>query len=270
MNCGAFPEALLESELFGYEEGAFTGARKGGKAGLIEAAHRGTLFLDEIGEMPPSLQSRLLRVLQEREVIRLGSTEPTRVDIRVIAATHRTLAEGVADGSFRADLFYRINILSVAVPPLRARSSDILPLATELLMQAARRDKALAQRVPGRDDAERLLAPLEQALCAYPWPGNVRELQNIVERIAVEIPDMDIDKGQPLALTLDDLLAIAPELSELRTEGSADLSLRDLSRSVEADQVRATLAAFGGDRDAVCKALGISKTTLWRRLNAKR
>ena len=270
MNCGAFPEALLESELFGYEEGAFTGARKGGKAGLIEAAHRGTLFLDEIGEMPPSLQSRLLRVLQEREVIRLGSTEPTRVDIRVIAATHRTLAEGVADGSFRADLFYRINILSVAVPPLRARSSDILPLATELLMQAARRDKALAQRVPGRDDAERLLAPLEQALCAYPWPGNVRELQNIVERIAVEIPDMDIDKGQPLALTLDDLLAIAPELSELRTDASADLSLRDLSRSVEADQVRATLAAFGGDRDAVCKALGISKTTLWRRLNAKR
>jgi propionate catabolism operon transcriptional regulator len=270
MNCGAFPEALLESELFGYEEGAFTGARKGGKAGLIEAAHRGTLFLDEIGEMPPSLQSRLLRVLQEREVIRLGSTEPTRVDIRVIAATHRTLAEGVADGSFRADLFYRINILSVAVPPLRARSSDILPLATELLMQAARRDKALALCVPGRDDAQRLLAPLEQALRLYPWPGNVRELQNIVERIAVEIPDMEIEKDRPVALSLDDLQAIAPELFENKTEANADLSLRDLGRSVEADQIRASMAAFGGDRDAVCKALGISKTTLWRRLNAKR
>ncbi|SAK90357.1 propionate catabolism operon regulatory protein PrpR [Caballeronia pedi] len=270
MNCGAFPEALLESELFGYEEGAFTGARKGGKAGLIEAAHRGTLFLDEIGEMPPSLQSRLLRVLQEREVIRLGSTEPTRVDIRVIAATHRSLADGVADGSFRADLFYRINILSIALPPLRARASDILPLATELLMQAARRDKTLALRVPGREAAARLLAPLEPGLRAYPWPGNVRELQNIVERIAVEIPDMAFDRDRPVALTPDDLRTIAPELFDVGSEASADVSLRDLSRSMEADQVRATLAAFGGDRDAVCKALGISKTTLWRRLNAKR
>ncbi|SAL65220.1 propionate catabolism operon regulatory protein PrpR [Caballeronia arvi] len=269
MNCGAFPEALLESELFGYEEGAFTGARKGGKAGLIEAAHRGTLFLDEIGEMPPPLQSRLLRVLQEREVIRLGSTEPTRVDIRVIAATHRTLAEGVADGSFRADLFYRINILSVALPPLRARSSDILPLATALLVQAARRDKALALRVPGREAAARLLAPLEPVLQRYPWPGNVRELQNIVERIAVEISDMDVDKDAAIALTLNELEAIAPEVFENRSDDKTDLSLRDLSRSVEADQVRASLAAFGGDRDAVCRALGISKTTLWRRLNAK-
>ncbi len=116
INCGAFPEALLESELFGYEEGAFTGARKGGKAGLIEAAHRGTLFLDEIGEMPLPLQSRLLRVLQEREVVRLGSTEPTRVDIRVVAATHRALTDAVQAGAFRADLYYRLNILSIALP----------------------------------------------------------------------------------------------------------------------------------------------------------
>ena len=124
-------------------------------------------------------------------MVRLGSTEPMQVDVRVIAATHRALPKASRSGRFRADLFYRLNILNLALPPLRARSSDILPLATELLMQAARRDKALAQRVPGRDDAERLLAPLEQALCAYPWPGNVRELQNIVERIGVEIPDMD-------------------------------------------------------------------------------
>ena len=137
-------------------------------------------------------------------------------------------------------------------------------------MQAARRDKALALCVPGRDDAQRLLAPLEQALRLYPWPGNVRELQNIVERIAVEIPDMEIEKDRPVALTLDDLQAIAPELFENKTEANADLSLRDLGRSVEADQIRASMAAFGGDRDAVCKALGISKTTLWRRLNAKR
>ena len=191
--------------------------------------------------------------------------DPADVDA-LAAKLHAVLS----DGSFRADLFYRINILSVAVPPLRARSSDILPLATELLMQAARRDKALALCVPGRDDAQRLLAPLEQALRLYPWPGNVRELQNIVERIAVEIPDMEIEKDRPVALSLDDLQAIAPELFENKTEANADLSLRDLGRSVEADQIRASMAAFGGDRDAVCKALGISKTTLWRRLNAKR
>jgi transcriptional regulator, propionate catabolism operon regulatory protein len=270
INCGAFPEALLESELFGYEEGAFTGARKGGKAGLIEAAHRGTLFLDEIGEMPSSLQSRLLRVLQEREVVRLGSTEPTRVDIRVIAATHRTLAQGVQDGSFRADLFYRINILSIALPPLRARTGDILPLATELLMQAASREVALALRLPNRDAVKKVLAPLDCVLSAYRWPGNVRELQNVIERVAVEIAHLPENNGRESRLSLEDFAAIAPEVCEPAQDDDANLSLRQLSRTAEADQVRATLTEFGGDRDAACKALGISKTTLWRKLNAKR
>ncbi|ONB59461.1 propionate catabolism operon regulatory protein PrpR, partial [Burkholderia pseudomallei] len=140
VNCGAFPESLLESEMFGYEEGAFTGARRGGKAGLFEAAHRGTLFLDEIGEMPPSLQSRLLRVLQEREVVRVGSTEPVPVDIRVVAATHRPLFAAVEAGTFRADLYYRLNILNIGLPPLRERAADIPALAATLLAQAARRE----------------------------------------------------------------------------------------------------------------------------------
>ncbi|MBN3729283.1 sigma-54 interaction domain-containing protein, partial [Burkholderia sp. Ac-20379] len=143
MNCGAFPEALLESELFGYDDGAFTGARRGGKAGLFEAAHRGTLFLDEIGEMPLSLQSRLLRVLQEREVVRLGSTEPIRIDVRIVAATHRSLLDAVEAGSFRADLYYRLNILNIALPPLRERPADIAALAAELLAQTARREPRL-------------------------------------------------------------------------------------------------------------------------------
>ncbi|MBW0450771.1 propionate catabolism operon regulatory protein PrpR [bacterium M00.F.Ca.ET.228.01.1.1] len=276
INCGAFPEALLESELFGYEEGAFTGARKGGKAGLIEVAHRGTLFLDEIGEMPLSLQSRLLRVLQEREVVRLGSTEPTRVDIRVVAATHRALTEGIATGSFRADLYYRLNILSIALPPLRERSADLLPLAVELLLQAAAREPRLAARLPDAAAAERVLAALAEPLQRYAWPGNVRELQNVIERIAVELADMDADNdaetgNQPL-LTRDILRSIAPEIAEpahTRPKKTA-LTLRERSRHVEADEIRAALAAHGGDRDAVCDALGISKTTLWRKLNAAR
>ena len=274
INCGAFPEALLESELFGYEEGAFTGARKGGKAGLIEAAHRGTLFLDEIGEMPLPLQSRLLRVLQEREVVRLGSTEPTRVDIRVIAATHRALTEGIANGSFRADLYYRLNILGIALPPLRERPDDVLPLAAALLAQAARREARLAARLPDAAAAGRLLAPIGDALRRYAWPGNVRELQNIVERVAVELADMA--DGEPATagavrepLCVDAMHAMAPELFALRAQdGPAATTLRERSRRVEADEVRAAIAACDGDRDAACKLLGISKTTMWRKLNA--
>jgi propionate catabolism operon transcriptional regulator len=280
INCGAFPEALLESELFGYEEGAFTGARKGGKAGLIEVAHRGTLFLDEIGEMPLSLQSRLLRVLQEREVVRLGSTEPTRVDIRVVAATHRALTEGVETGSFRADLYYRLNILSIALPPLRERPNDLLPLAAELLRQAAAREPRLAARVPDVVTAERVLAGLGGSLRRYAWPGNVRELQNVIERIAVELADVDIgaqtdtsagaQADSATLVTREMLRTVAPEIVEAhaRPAKPAALTLRERSRHVEADQIRAALAAHDGDRDAVCDALGISKTTLWRKLNA--
>ena len=276
INCGAFPEALLESELFGYEEGAFTGARKGGKAGLIEVAHRGTLFLDEIAEMPLSLQSRLLRVLQEREVVRLGSTEPTRVDIRVVAATHRALTEGIEVGSFRADLYYRLNILSIALPPLRERPNDLLPLAVELLLQAASREPRLAARLPDADAAKRVLASLSEPFKRYTWPGNVRELQNVIERIAVELADADMGTGTdsnsaPETLfTREVLRTVAPEIFDqphTRTKKAA-LTLRERSRHVEADEIRAALAACDGDRDAVCQALGISKTTLWRKLNA--
>ncbi len=265
INCGAFPEALLESELFGYEEGAFTGARKGGKAGLIEAAHRGTLFLDEIGEMPLPLQSRLLRVLQEREVVRLGSTEPTRVDIRVVAATHRALTDAVEEGSFRADLYYRLNILSIALPPLRERADDVVPLAAELLVQAARREPRLLLRIPDTDVAAHLLTAVADPLRHYAWPGNVRELQSVIERIAVELADTD----EPGAISQDVLRMIAPEVFAHPARGKkGPQTLRERSRGVEAEEIRAALAAHGGDRDAVCAALGISKTTLWRRLQA--
>ncbi|TAM04298.1 MAG: propionate catabolism operon regulatory protein PrpR [Paraburkholderia sp.] len=265
INCGAFPETLLESELFGYEEGAFTGARRGGKAGLIEAAHRGTLFLDEIGEMPLPLQSRLLRVLQEREVVRLGATEPTRVDVRVVAATHRSLAGQIEAGEFRADLYYRLNILNLVIPPLRERGGDVVPLAAELLAQAARREPRVALRIRTGEAAAQVLAPVGDALARHDWPGNVRELQNVVERIVVELADADDD-----TLTPDVLRAIAPEVFESRAAGDAALTLRERSLSVEADEIRVALEACGGDRERVCALLGISKTTLWRRLNAAR
>ncbi|RQH08925.1 propionate catabolism operon regulatory protein PrpR [Paraburkholderia dinghuensis] len=265
INCGAFPETLLESELFGYEEGAFTGARRGGKVGLIEAAHRGTLFLDEIGEMPLPLQSRLLRVLQEREVVRLGATEPTRVDVRVVAATHRSLAGQMETGEFRADLYYRLNILNLVIPPLRERGADVVPLAAELLLQSARREPRVALRVRTGDAAAQVLAPVSDLLAHYDWPGNVRELQNVVERIVVELADTEDD-----ALTPEVLRAIAPEVFESHAAGDAALTLRERSLSVEADEIRAALEACGGDRDRVCALLGISKTTLWRRLSAAR
>jgi transcriptional regulator, propionate catabolism operon regulatory protein len=244
LNCGAFPETLLESELFGYEEGAFTGARRGGKPGLIETAHRGTLFLDEIGEMPLPLQSRLLRVLQEREVARLGSTEPLQVDVRIIAATHRALTEHVERGAFRADLFYRLNILNLALPPLRERATDIPMLAAHLLGKT---------RVSIDDDALALLM-------SYRWPGNVRELQNVMERLVVEMEDAP-DRTVTPAL----LAEIAPELM---TGDRPDLTLRARIKRTQADEVRAVLESFDGDREKACAALGISKTTLWRKLNA--
>ncbi|UXU92223.1 propionate catabolism operon regulatory protein PrpR [Burkholderia sp. S-53] len=275
VNCGAFPEALLESELFGYEEGAFTGARRGGKTGLFEAAHRGTLFLDEIGEMPPSLQSRLLRVLQEREVIRLGSTEPIRIDVRVIAATHRPLLAAVEAGTFRADLYYRLNILNVGLPPLRERAADLPALAATLLVQAARREPRLAERLRDAGDAERVLGATQATLARYRWPGNVRELQNVIERIAVELAE-ETDENDPAAacapLDPDALQAIAPELfAALPDAADTDdaQTLHARRRRAEADEIRAVLDACGGDRDRACAMLGISKTTLWRKLSAK-
>jgi transcriptional regulator, propionate catabolism operon regulatory protein len=255
LNCGAFPETLLESELFGYEEGAFTGARRGGKVGLIESAHRGTLFLDEIGEMPMPLQSRLLRVLQEREVVRLGSTEPLQVDVRVVAATHRGLSERVTAGQFRADLYYRLNILNLALPPLRERSSDIAGLAARLLWQTG--------RVGSVDAAHEVLEPAMPLLVAYRWPGNVRELQNVIERIAVEL-----DETPGMRVTPELLRSIAPELQEDETASGSE-TLKQRSRKVEADEIRAMLDSFEGNREKVARALGISKTTLWRKLSGR-
>jgi propionate catabolism operon transcriptional regulator len=259
VNCAALPETLLESELFGYEEGAFTGARRGGKPGLFETAHTGTLFLDEIGDMPLALQTRLLRVLQQREVLRLGAQDATPVDVRVIAATNRDLPARVAQGVFREDLYYRLNILKLHLPPLRERPEDVAPVAVHLL------DGALARHgAPGRTGAperrERALAVLAPRLRAYPWPGNVRELENVMERVAVLLAD-------PGAAEVDerDLAAIVPELFERRPRGDPD-SLRSARRADEREHVLRVLAECDGNQSRAARKLGIGRTTLWRKL----
>jgi propionate catabolism operon transcriptional regulator len=252
VNCGAIAESLLESELFGHEDGAFTGARRGGHAGLFEAANGGTLFLDEIGEMPLSLQTRLLRVLEEREVMRVGGTRPVPIDVRVISATHCDLEARVRDGRFRADLFYRLAVLRLALPPLRARVQDIAPLLEWSLKGAL---AALDAR-----PHPNLLAELKACtplLTGYAWPGNVRELRNLTERLALFLA------AEPLqALTPGFMLSVAPELAR-------DAAPADAAAGPTRESAAAVLARFGGQRDLAADHLGISRTTLWRRLKAE-
>ena len=248
VNCGAIAESLLESELFGHEEGAFTGARRGGHAGLFEAANGGTLFLDEIGEMPLALQTRLLRVLEEREVVRVGGTRPVPINVRVISATHCDLEARVREGRFRADLFYRLAVLRAAIPPLRERAGDIAALASWSLKAAM---AALGARPHPNLNAElhACLPLLEQ----YRWPGNVRELRNMMERLALFLAN------EPLqALTPSFLQSIAPELRNAEGE---PVKQRRYEETVEE-----VLERFGGRRDEAAAYLGISRTTLWRKL----
>jgi propionate catabolism operon transcriptional regulator len=254
VNCGAIAESLLESELFGHEEGAFTGSRRGGRAGLIEAAHRGTLFLDEIGEMPLALQTRLLRVLEEREVMRVGGTRPVPVDVRVISATHCDLAALVAQGRFRADLYYRLSVLRLRLPPLRERQEDVPALAEWLLKHAL---AAMNVRPHANLHAEiTACAPL---LCRHDWPGNVRELRNLMQRLALFL------SAEPLqALTPGFLLRHAPELAAL--DGASDAAIAPETPEASAETVTEALRRCGGNRAEAAKRLGISRTTLWRRL----
>ena len=256
MNCGAVAESLLESELFGYEEGAFTGSRRGGHAGLFEAAQRGTLFLDEIGEMPLPLQTRLLRVLEEREVVRVGGTRPIPVDVRIVSATHCDLDQRIRDGRFRADLFYRLGVLRLSLPPLRDRSDDQVDLAAWCLKNAL---ATMGMRPHANQHAE--LAGCAVLLAGYSWPGNVRELRNIMERVALFLA------AEPLqALSPGLLLAVAPELA---------LRAQDRVEAIEAidaptkPPLTDILAKFGGNRAETARYLGISRTTLWRKMQLR-
>ncbi|WP_233854500.1 propionate catabolism operon regulatory protein PrpR [Paraburkholderia sp. HD33-4] len=269
-NCAALPEGLIESELFGHEEGAFTGARRGGKPGLFEIAHTGTIFLDEIGEMPAALQSRLLRVLQEREVMKLGAGRATPVDVRVIAATHRDLHALVEQGSFRADLYFRLNLLQIKLPPLRERRADIAPLARHLLERSALQYGLSAAAL------ERVLAFLAPLFANYAWPGNVRELENLLARAAIYMGDVTGEmSGNSTADALPDWQAVFPEFTRVRPAGVERVTQAPQGSPPGSSATRATpsredalraLERSGGNRAAASRALGIGRTTLWRLL----
>ncbi len=246
INCTAIPEALLESELFGYEEGAFTGARKGGKIGKIELANKGTLFLDEIGDMPLFLQAKILRVLQERQVERIGGITPTAVDVRVIAATHRNLEDMMAKGEFREDLYYRINVIPMVIKPLRERKEDLTVLCEYFIKVY---NQQLNKKVQFITDGFR------QRLLDYTWPGNVRELQNILEYAMSLTEDSTLTEEH-----LSPRLKQSPKYEDLDGFNLENLERETILRCLQTseDSVR------GKERAA--KALGIGVATLYRKL----
>jgi DNA-binding NtrC family response regulator len=247
VNCAALSENLLESELFGHEKGAFTGADRL-RRGRFELADGGTLLLDEISEIAPALQAKLLRVLQESAFERVGSSLTQQVDVRVIATTNRDLERSVEEGKFRGDLFYRLNVVPIELPPLRSRSEDVPELCRHFLHQIARREKSVFRHI--ETDAVRLLQ-------RYPWPGNVRELQNIIERAGV----LESEPGVIRASTLEPWLKIG-DRSAPAVDGLAGKPLADIEKQV----ILSTLAQFRGHRIKTASALGIGVRTLGMKL----
>ena len=249
VNCGALPEQLLESELFGHRKGAFTGATAEAK-GLFVAAERGTLFLDEIGETTASLQVRLLRALQERTVRPVGSTSDRAVDVRIVAATNQDLEALVGAGRFRKDLYYRLSVVNLEIPPLRERREDLLPLARAFIGRTCK-ENACGPCALSSEVLDRLLA--------YNWPGNVRELENAIERAVI------LAENQP-TVRIEDL---PPEIRRVPkvTSTVRDDSVRTLAE-VEKQHILQILERLGGNRRATAKALGIGENTLWRKLKS--
>ena len=246
VNCAALPESILESELFGYEKGAFTGANAR-KIGKFEAADGGTLFLDEIGELSPQVQVKLLRVLQEHEFDRVGATAPTQVDVRIIAATNRDLPDEIRAGTFREDLYYRLNVVNITIPPLRDRLDDV-PVLTEHFLQRFREKN--------RREIHGISAEALRALSNYSWPGNVRELENVIERAVVLDRDGVIDT--------DDL---PEQVSETPAdERSLVIPLGTSLEEIERRVIHETLRMTDGDKKLAAKLLGIATRTIYRKI----
>jgi two-component system response regulator FlrC len=264
INCAAIPENLLESTLFGYEKGAFTGAVRS-QAGKFEQAHGGTLFLDEIGEMPLDLQAKLLRVLQDPMIERLGALRATRCDVRIVAATNQDLQQRVRDGRFRSDLYFRLAVVPIRIPPLRDRSADILPLAQAFL---ARYSQSMGRDTPS-------LTPQAQAsLQAWHWPGNIRELENAMQRAVlmcdgqtVTPADIELD-GQPPSAPEANPPGLATMVAGTNIADEKTV-LRDIE-SVEREHILKVLAQVGGNRKEAVAVLGLSERALRYKLKAYR
>ena len=260
MNCSAISTNLLESELFGYDEGAFTGARKGGKKGLFEMAHLGTIFLDEIGDMDLSLQAKLLRVIQEKEVMHVGGTKMILFDTRVIAASNRNLWELVEQKKFREDLYYRLNVLELNVMPLRERTVDIYPLFNSFLVETAPQIISLLN--PYATDIEDLLS-------SYPWPGNVRELKNFTKMLIASL-DSQYNAKEILNLMAEILNnKLRRQNSVIACQEPAVQKVIDIVSKDRDGEIQKILVALGSrerKQSEAAKLLGISRVTLWRKI----
>lgn len=253
VNCAAIPETLIESELFGYERGAFTGARHEGQKGMFEKADGGTLFLDEVGELSLSMQSKLLRVLENGEIRRIGAADSKRIDVRLIAATNRNLKKEVSEGNFREDLYYRLMVLPVVIPPLRERRDDIIPLS-RMFLQRFNRKYGLAKELTGKALNE---------LVEYSWPGNVRELRNMIERLVAGGEGNRIS-GFQVEKCISGISQGIDDVAELYVRKA---SLEEMMRSYEIEIIRDYIEQYGSMSEAA-KRLGINKSTISRKLKA--
>jgi transcriptional regulator with PAS, ATPase and Fis domain len=259
INCASIPEHLLESELFGYEDGAFTGAKKGGKKGQFELAHNGTLFLDEIGDMPLSMQSKLLRVLQEKEVQRVGGQKSIPVDVRIVAATHRDLEKMVEEGKFRRDLYYRLNVIKIEIPPLNRRKEDIKLISVSLLKKLERKFFRTGIEISKE---------VEQRLMEHTWPGNIRELENVLER-AINVLDGQTIEVFHLPLYLRELerQSTSQMISPVCKETTAEkmLPLRERLAQVEKEAILNALTMTNGNKQEAARLLEIGKTRFYEK-----
>ncbi len=258
LHCAALPESLLEAELFGYEKGAFTGATNR-KPGIFESADGGTVFLDEIGEVPLATQARLLRVLETGEVMRLGSVRPIHVDVRFVSATHRDLRALIAEQRFRADLYFRLNGMSIHLPPLRSRRADVRALAEMFLERAA---ASMKRKVAGLSDGA------ATRLEAYDWPGNVRELKNVMDRAVLLCEGARLEE-EHLALADPEVFGTAaPKRAAPSAHGEGEDELKGRLRDLEKQKIENALAENGGNQSRAAQALGISRFTLMNKMEA--
>ena len=260
INCAAIPENLLESELFGHEKGAFTGATEQ-HIGQFERAHRSTIFLDEIGEMPLALQPKLLRTLQDRKIQRIGGTKPIPVDFRVVAATNRDLQHAVKDGTFREDLYYRLKVVSLSLPPLRERREDIRLLTEHFLQKHAQYRNTLPIK---------MASSTRNLLYTYPWPGNIRELENAIFYVCL-FGKTDVILPKHLPKDIQDFKGegghSAIEMAGLRMQDTIDLPMGLTLKEVEREWILQTLARLDGNRTKTAKVLGMSLSSLYSKLN---